>query len=106
LQAGKSPPDFYQGGSNMKALIYCSVLVLLALLFLPTTSDAFGRRSHGSEVAPVTTPLRAATTDTNGTNGTNGSAAAVPEPPVLLLMTIGLGLFAVGYAVRTTRKQS
>jgi hypothetical protein len=104
LSDSKSPLIFR--GGNMKVLIYGSVLVLLTLLSLPTTSDAFSRRSKSSEVAPVTTPLRAATTETNGTNGTNGSAAAVPEPPVLLLMTIGLGLFAVGYAVRKTRKES
>jgi PEP-CTERM motif len=91
----------------MKGLIYCSLLVLLPLLCLPATSDAFSRRSKSSEVAPVTTPIRATTTETNGgNNGTNGSAAAVPEPPVLLLMTVGVGLFGLSYAVRRTRKQT
>jgi hypothetical protein len=82
----------------MKTLIYGSVLVLLALLSFPTTSDAFSRRSSGSEVAA----FQATTAPTTGTN----NAQAVPEPPVVLLMSVGLGLFALGYAIREFRKQS
>ena len=85
----------------MKTLMYSSVLVLLALLSLPTTSEAFSRRSSGSEVAPtqaVTTPVNA--------NTSNVSAQSVPEPPVLLLMSIGLGVFALGPAITAFRKQS
>jgi hypothetical protein len=86
----------------MKTLVYGSVLVLLALLSLPTTSEAFSRRSSGSEVAPnqaVTTPVRTATTE-------NVSSQSVPEPPVLLLMSIGLGVFALCSAIKAFRKQS
>jgi hypothetical protein len=83
----------------MKTLIYGSVLVLLTLLSLPTSSEAFSRRSSGSEVAS----FQATTTPT--TTGTN-DAQAVPEPPVVLLMSVGLGLFALGYAIREFRKQS
>ena len=75
------------------------VLILLALLSLPTTSDAFSRRSSGSDFAPnqlVTTPVTTSTTD----------AQAVPEPPVLLLMTLGLGLFALGAGMKAVRKRS
>ena len=83
----------------MKTVIYAALLVVLAHLWLPTTSDAFSRRSHDSEIGPMqatTVPL---------TNSTNGSAQSVPEPPVLLLMSIGLGVFGLG-AIMRFRKQS
>jgi hypothetical protein len=91
--------NFSRGG-KMKTLIYGSVLVLLTLLSLPTTSEAFSRRSSGSEVAP----MQAATTPVTATN--NVSAQSVPEPPVLMLMSVGVGLFALGYGIRGFRKQS
>ena len=82
----------------MKPLIYGSALVLFTLLSLPTTSDAFSRRSHEWEAGPLqTTPV---------TNTTNASAQSVPEPPVVMLMSIGLGVFGLGYAMKTFRKQS
>jgi len=84
----------------MKTFIYGVALVLLTLLSLPTTSEAFSRRSSNSEVAQsqaVTTPL-----NQNG----NVSAQAVPEPPVVFLMSIGLGVFAVAFAIRNLSKQS
>ena len=77
----------------MKTATYCSLVVLLAFLSLPTASHAFSRRSHHSEVTQsqaVTVPLRVDTTEARGV-----SASAVPEPPVLMLMTIGLGAFAL-----------
>lgn len=83
----------------MKTLVYCFLFVLSTVLSLPTTSDAFSRRSSGSEFAPnqlVTTPVTTATTD----------AQAVPEPPVLLLMTFGLGLLALGAGMKAVRKRS
>ena len=79
---------------------FCSLLLLLAVISLPTTSDAFSRRSSGSEVGPT----QALTTPVTTTN--NGSAQAVPEPPVLLLMSIGIGAFFLFSAVRGFRKQS
>ena len=85
----------------MKALIHCSVFILLVLLSLPATSDAFSRRSGGSEVAPQ----QALTTPVNGT-ANNVSAQSVPEPPVVFLMSIGLGVFALGYLTLSCRKQS
>jgi hypothetical protein len=88
----------------MKAWMYVAVVLFLTLLSLPTTSDAFSRRSGGSEVAPiqsVTTPMRTGTIENN-----NVSAQAVPEPPVLLLMSIGLGVFGLGYAIKGYRNQS
>ena len=77
----------------MKTVVYCSVLLLVALLSLPTTSDAFSRRSSGSEFAP----LQSVTTPVTTTN--NVSAQSVPEPPVLMLMSIGLGVFGLGFAL-------
>jgi hypothetical protein len=71
----------------MKALIYGSLLVMLTVLSWPTRSEAFSRRSHSSEMGggqAVTTPLPTTTTE----NG-NVSAQAVPEPPLLVLVTIG-----------------
>jgi hypothetical protein len=85
----------------MKTLIYGSVLMLLTLFSLPTTSDAFSRRSSSSDFTPVQ-----GTTVPVNTNTSNASAQAVPEPPVLLLMSIGLGVFGLGYAVKGYRKQS
>ena len=84
----------------MKSVIYGALLLFVALLSLPTTSDAFSRRSNDSEVGPMqatTVPL---------TNTTNGSAQSVPEPPVVLLMSIGLGVFGLGYTMMRFRKQS
>ena len=83
----------------MKPFIYGSVLVVVMLLSLPATSDAFSRRSSSSEVAP----LQNVTTPVNSTN--NVSAQAVPEPPVVMLMSIGLGVFGLGYAMMKFRKQ-
>ena len=78
----------------MRTFIYSSVFLFLVLLSLPTTSEAFSRRSSGSEVAG----LQGTTAPVNGTS-TNGSAQAVPEPPVLMLMSIGLGVFGLGFAL-------
>lgn len=79
----------------MKTLAYGSALVLAALLSLPATSDAFSRRSSSWEAGPqnVTVPVQATTTP-----------QAVPEPPVLLLMTIAVGMFGLGYAIRKIRR--
>ncbi len=88
-------------GGKMKTLMYVSVVALLTLLSLPTTSDAFSRRSSSSDF----TPMQGTTAPVN-TNTSNASAQAVPEPPVLLLMSIGLGVFGLGYAIKGYRKQS
>jgi hypothetical protein len=84
----------------MKPFILSSVLVLLALLAVPANSDAFSRRTHTSEVGPMQ-----ATTAPVGSS-TNGSAQSVPEPPVLMLMSVGAGVLAVGYAMRRLRKHA
>jgi hypothetical protein len=88
----------------MKSLISGFLLVGLTLLWLPTTADAFSRRSHGSEVTQsqaVTVPLKADTIETRDVSPT-----AVPEPPVLLLMGIGLAVFALCSAIKGYRRQA
>ena len=87
----------FSKGGKMNKLIYGSALVLAVLLSLPATSDAFSRRSSSTEMGPgpVNAPVQATT-----------SAQAVPEPPVLLLMSIGVGIFGLGYAVQRFRNQS
>jgi len=85
----------------MKILTYCSVFVLLALISFPISADAFSRRAKSSEVAQhqVQAP-RDGTTQTQ-----NGSPQAVPEPPALLLMGIGIGLFAIFSMIKRFRGQ-
>ena len=85
----------------MKGLSYGGVLTLLMLMFLPTTSDAFSRRSHSSEVIQSSSTQNGNVTTENG-----NSAQAVPEPPLLLVMSIGLGAFALLYAIRRHKRPS
>ena len=82
----------------MKTFVYWSALMLAAVLSLPATADAFSRRSSSWEIGPqnVTAPVQA----------TTNSPQSVPEPPVLFLMTVAVGLFGVGYAIRRFRKPS
>ena len=82
----------------MKVLIYCSVFVLLALMSFPITAEAFSRRSHHSDFSQsqaVTAPL----------NTQDVSAQAVPEPPVLLLISIGIGVLALCSVVKRFYEQ-
>ena len=89
----------------MKILTYFSVFVLLALISFPITAEAFSRRTHSSEVAQrqVQAP-RDGNTQTQGTQGV--SPQAVPEPPALLLMGIGIGLFAIFSMIKRFRGQA
>jgi hypothetical protein len=86
----------------MTQITYWGLVVFMTLLSLPPTADAFSRRSHHSEVMQtqsVTVPALADTID-----GKDVSARAVPEPPALLLMSIGLGAFALCSAIKRFRK--
>ena len=94
---------FLTTGGKMKPYIYASLIVLLTVMSLPATSEAFSRRSSNSEVSQS----QVVTRHTKPVNQSSDvSAQAVPEPPVLLLLSIGLGVFALGYAIRAFRKQA
>ena len=86
----------------MKVLTYCSVFILLTLISFPITAEAFSRRTHSSEVAQhqVQAP-RDGKTQTQ-----NVSPQSVPEPPALLLMGIGIGLFAIFSMIKRFRGQA
>ena len=89
----------------MRSLGYCSTVILFTILSLPLTADAFSRRSHNSEVRPsqaVTAPLN----NTNQSETANVSAQAVPEPPALLLMSVGVGLFFMYSLAKRCRRQA
>jgi PEP-CTERM motif-containing protein len=81
----------------MKILIYSSVFVLLTLMSFPLTAEAFSRRTHHSELGQTqqTTQLNSQTRDV--------SPQAVPEPPALLLMGIGIGLLAIYSTIKRFR---
>ena len=86
----------------MKASI-CGLVILLAACFsMPVTADAFSRRSHSSEV----TQSQAITSNLNTQTTGDVSPQAVPEPPMVLLMSLVVGVFALGAAVKAFRKQS
>lgn len=89
----------------MKLLSSFSLVMLLTIISFPVTSDAFSRRSSHSEVAsPVSTPLKASHTNIAETTRVDASAAAVPEPPVLWLMSLGVGLVVLGAMFRRARQ--
>ena len=88
----------------MRAVIYGLLLLVLASLSSPATSEAFSRRSHSSEVGP-TQSFTTQKSQTSTNDQVNNSAQPVPEPPVLLLMTVGLGALGLFAAIRKFRAQ-
>ena len=86
----------------MKIFTYCSVFILLALIAFPITAEAFSRRTQSPEVAQhqVQAP------HDGKTQPQNISPQAVPEPPALLLMGIGIGLFAIFSMIKRFRGQA
>jgi hypothetical protein len=95
----------------VKTYAYSSLLMLLAMLALPLTADAFSRRSDHAEVAqnqqagPSNNHNNShSNNDTHSNNNTSHhtplnttsvSAQAVPEPPLLLLMSLAIGILAL-----------
>ena len=70
---------------------YCNVVVLVALIAFPITAEAFSRRADSSEVGPH----QAQASHDGKTDTPQVSPQAVPELPALLLLGLGLGLFAI-----------
>ena len=92
----------------MKLLAWTGVFLIVMLLAGTDSSEAFSRRSSHSDMAqpaPATTNLSSADRTGKSTiNGLDVSPQAVPEPPVLWLMSLGVGLLAGGVIVRGLRR--
>ena len=83
-------------------LTYCNVFVLVTLISFPMTAAAFSRAADSSEVFQQPAQLHKAPHD-GKTDTQNISAVAVPEPPVLWLMGIGISLFAIFALIKRFR---
>ena len=85
-------------------LTYCNVFVLVTLISFPMTAEAFSRGADSSELGQQPAQLHQAQTSHDGKTDTqNISAVAVPEPPVLWLMGIGISLFAIFALIKRFR---
>jgi hypothetical protein len=88
----------------MKAIV--NVLVLVSLIAVPLTAAAFSRGGDSSEVLQPPAQLHqahhAGKHDGN-TDTQTISPAAVPEPPVLWLLGIGVSLFALVVGIKRVR---
>ena len=90
----------------MKILSYLTVLALFTLTAFPITAEAFSRRADSSEVGQHQTQAHQAHTSRDGKTETqNISPQAVPEPPALWLMGIGIGLFTIFALIKRFRGQ-
>ena len=79
----------------MKILSYSFVLLLLTLISLPTSADAFSRRTHHSEL-PQNQQLTSVPV--------NQQTQSVPEPSSLVTLGVGIGLFALLLARKRIRE--
>lgn len=80
----------------MKLFIYSSIFLVLTISTLPSSADAFSRRTHHSELPQnqqiVSVPV-------------NGESQSVPEPSPFVTLGIGLGLVAVFLVGKRCRGQ-
>lgn len=101
----------------MRLLHGTTAVVLLTLLALPITADAFSRRTHGSEVARGSSPASRTLSPTHEEGSKSGEGtsseltgsstrgtAPVPEPSTLALLATGLG--GLLYFARTKRQRA
>ena len=85
---------------------YCNVFVFVTLIAFPITAEAFSRRADSSEVGQHQAQVHQAQAPRDGKTETqNISPQAVPEPPVLLFLGIGIGLFAIYSMTKRFREQ-
>jgi hypothetical protein len=87
-------------------LTYCNVFVLLTLISSPSTAEAFSKRPDRSEVGqPHAQVLQAQASREGKTDTPTVSPQAVPEPPTLWLLGIGISLFAIIPLIKRFRGQ-
>lgn len=89
-------------------LTYVNVFVLVTLIAFPITAEAFSRRADSAEVGQHQARAHQAPASHEGkqegkTETPNVSPQAVPEPPALWFMGIGIGLFAIFSLIRRFR---
>lgn len=88
-------------------LTYCNVLVLVTFIAFPITAEAFSKRTDGSEVgqhqAQASSDGKHEGRHDGKTETPNVSPQAVSEPPALLLLGIGIGLFAIFSLIKRFR---
>lgn len=89
---------------------YCNVLVFVTLIAFPLTAEAFSRRADSSEVGQHQAQGHQAQASHDGrhdgkTETPTVSPQAIPEPPVLWLMGIAIGLFAIFSLIKRFRGQ-
>ena len=91
----------------MKIFIYCCIFVLFTVISSPIPAEAFSNGHHHSEIMQnqQTTSHGTIKTDKTDPPNPNVSAQAVPEPPVLLLMSIAWGLLALYSLIKRFRGQ-
>ena len=91
----------------MKVLSWVVVTTVLVLISFPGASDAFSRRTSEPEISQITTNAgHESRANSSQRTSSDLSAQAVPEPPVLWLVSLGIGLFAIGVMLKRPAERS